>query len=213
MTHVSAEQQAYGDVDRLGDVFGLGAAGDPAHERGEPHVADDADDRGVLVGRFAVLVGAVDRAGDHRGQLHADEVDLVGDRGVGEHERAGECLGQLGLLLQSRGGVAEDVHDALVRGVAGNLAVARLLLGPLELATERGDQEMDLGREVAVERAERDISVVGDGSHLDGVKPARVGKGDRGIENAAAAFTLGVGAGSCLRHAGHAASSPVHGCC
>ncbi len=99
-------------------------------------------------------------------------MDLVDDRGVGEHERARQRLGQVGLLLQRRRGLAEDVHDALVRGVARNLAGAGLRLGALELASESGDEQVDLGREVAVERAERDVGVVGDGAHLDGVKTA-----------------------------------------
>ena len=82
---------------------GGGAAGDPGHQRGEPDVADHPGDRDVLVGDLAGALG-VHGAGDMRGQRHADRVDLVGDGGVGEHERAGQRLGELRVALHAAGG-------------------------------------------------------------------------------------------------------------
>ena len=58
---------------------------------------------------------------------------------------------------------------------------------------EGGDQQVDLGGEVAVERAEGDVRLLGDRAHLDGVEPALGGQGDRGVEDPLPAVTLSGG--------------------
>ena len=72
--------------------------------------------------------------------------------------------------------------------------VAQRGLGALELAAERGDEQVDLGGEVAVERAEGDVGLLGDGPHLDGVEAALGGERDGGVEDPLAAVALGGGA-------------------
>ena len=80
-------------------------------------------------------------------------------------------------------------------GVAGDRLVAhRGGLGALELAAERGDEQVDLGREVAVERAEGDVGLLGDGAHLDGVEAALGGQRDGRVEDPLAAVPLRGGA-------------------
>ena len=54
---------------------------------------------------------------------------------------------------------------------------------------------MDLRGEVAVERAERDVRVLGHRPHLDGLEAAARGQRDRRVEDAGAAFALGIGLG------------------
>jgi len=56
------------------------------------------------------------------------------------------------VALEAAGGLAEDVDDPVRGGVAGDGLVLEAGLGTLELAAERGDQKVDLGGEVAVER-------------------------------------------------------------
>ncbi len=94
-------------------VGGRRAAGDPADQRGEPDVADDPGDGDVVVGELGLA--GVHGPGEHPGQQHADVVDLGLDRGVGEHERAGERLGEVRVALEAAGGLAEHVDDPLGR--------------------------------------------------------------------------------------------------
>ena len=49
---------------------------------------------------------------------------------------------------------------------------------------------MDLGREVAVERAEGDVGLLGHGAHLDRVEAALGGQRDGRVEDALAAVPL-----------------------
>ena len=63
-------------------------------------------------------------------------------------------------------------------------------LGALELAAERGDEQVDLGGEVAVERAEGDVGLLGDGAHLDGVEAALGRERDGRVEDPLAAVAL-----------------------
>ena len=67
---------------------------------------------------------------------------------------------------------------------------ARLALGALELAAQRGDQQVDLRGEVAVERAEGDVGLLGDGPHLDRVEATLGGQRDGRVEDALAAVAL-----------------------
>ena len=67
-------------------------------------------------------------------------------------------------------------------------------VGALELAAERGDEQVDLGGEVAVQRAEGDVGLLGDGAHLDGVEAALGGERDRRVEDPLAAVALRGGA-------------------
>src|SRR5690348_13725096 len=86
---------------------------------------------------------------------------------------------------------------------------------------------MDLGREVAVQRAQRDIGALGDRAHLHGFVTALAGQGEGGIEDAPAPVTLrgrallvgGTGrtrGGTCARRTAHRsrlaaeALRPVH---
>ena len=138
-------------------------------------------------------------------------MDLAGHRGVGEHEGAGERLGEVGFLLQAAGGAGEHVGDALGRGVARVRAPAQGGLGLLELAGERRDQQVDLRGEVAVERAEGDVGLLGDGAHLDGVEAALGGESDGGVQDALAAVALGGGAEVLVgqrAHGGHDLNLP-----
>ena len=73
----------------------------------------------------------------------------------------------------------------------GDGLAAQARLGVLELAGQRGDEQVDLGGEVAVERAEGDVGPLGHGAHLHGVETALGGEGDGGVEDPPAAFTLG----------------------
>ena len=75
--------------------------------------------------------------------------------------------------------------------VTGDRPATQAGLGLLELAGKRGDEQVDLGGEVAVERAECDVGELGDRPHLYGVEPALGGEGDRGVEDPAAAIALG----------------------
>ena len=52
---------------------------------------------------------------------------------------------------------------------------------------------MDLGGEVAVERAEGDVGLLGDRTHLHGVEAALGGQRDGGVEDPLAAVPLGGG--------------------
>ena len=73
----------------------------------------------------------------------------------------------------------------------------------LELAAERGDQQVHLRREVAVQRADGDIGAFGDGAHLNGLVAALGRDRQGGVEDALAAFALRFGAELGLGEYGH----------
>ena len=133
-------------------------------------------------------------AGQHGGEQHADREDLGLDRGVREHERPRQGLGEVRVPLQAPGRPVQQVHHPLVRGVAGDRPVARVRLGPLELPAQGGHEEVDLGGEVPVERAQRHVGLLGHRPHLDGVEPALRRERDGRVEDALATVALGVGA-------------------
>ena len=114
------------------------------------------------------------------------------DGGVGEHERAGERLGELRVALQAAGGALASTLMTRSAAVSPADRACRASdgLGALELALQGGDEQVDLGGEVAVERAEGDVGLLGDGAHLDGVEAALRGERDRGVEDPLAAVAL-----------------------
>ena len=176
----------------LGRLGRRGAAGDPADERGEPDVADHPGDRDVVV----VDLGAVGvhGAGQHGRQQHAHGVDLVADRGVGEHERPGQRLGEVLVALEAAGGLPHHVDDPVGGRVARDRLVAQRRVGALELAAERGDEQVDLRREVPVERAQRDVGLLGHRPHLHRVEAALGRQRDGGVEYPLAPVPLRGGA-------------------
>jgi hypothetical protein len=86
--------------------------------------------------------------------------------------------------------VSEDVDDPVGGGVTGDRLVLEAGLGALELPAESGDEQMDLGREVAVEGAEGDIGLLGHRPHLDRVEAALGGQGDGRVQDALATVPL-----------------------
>src|SRR5664279_391247 len=78
----------------------------------------------------------------------------------------------------------------LVSALARQFEETEANLGLLELTGKRRDEQMDLGGEVAVERAEGDVGQLGDGPHLDGVEPALGRQRDGGVEDAATPVAL-----------------------
>ena len=90
------------------DVLGGGAAGDPADEGGEPDVADHPGDRDVLVGELVGSPGCMARVSIEVSSMPTWWISLC-DRGVGEHERPGERLGEVRVALEAAGGLAEHV--------------------------------------------------------------------------------------------------------
>ena len=123
--------------------------------------------------------------------VHQHLVDLGLHGVVGEHERAGERLGELRVALQAPGGAGEHVLDAVGGGVAGDDATAQGRLDVLELTRECGDEQVDLRGEVAVEGAEGDVGLLGDGAHLHGVEAALGGQRHGRIQDPAASIALG----------------------
>ena len=73
----------------------------------------------------------------------------------------------------------------------------------LELPAERGHQQVHLRREVAVQRADRDVGAFGDGTHLNCLVAALGGDGQGGVQDALAAFALGFGSEFGLGQDGH----------
>ena len=59
------------------------------------------------------------------------------------------------------------------------------------LLGQRADQQVDLGREVPVQRAERHVGALGDGPHLHGVVAALGRERQRGVQDPLAPFPLG----------------------
>src|SRR6202034_3868268 len=55
---------------------------------------------------------------------------------------------------------------------------------------ERGHQQVNLGREVPVQRTERHLGALGDGPHLHGVITALGGERERRVQDPLAPFTL-----------------------
>ena len=60
----------------------------------------------------------------------------------------------------------------------------------LELAGQPRDEEVDLGREVPVQRAERHVRLIGNRPHPDRVIAALGGQDERGIQDPAAPVPL-----------------------
>jgi hypothetical protein len=176
----------------LGRFGGGAAAGDPGDQGGEPHVADDPGDRDVVVGDLAAALG-VHGVGQHAGHQHPHVVDLGGHGGVGEHEGPGERLGEMGITLHAASRLLEHADHAVGGGVARHRLAAHRGLGLLERPAQGRDQQVDLGREVAVEGAERDVGAVGDRPHLDGVEAPVARQLVRRVENPLATIALGRG--------------------
>src|SRR5439155_9329581 len=73
---------------------------------------------------------------------------------------------------------------------AGDRPPVQLLLGPLELLDQRGHQQVDLGGEVPVERAEGHVGPFGHGPHLHRVVTALGGQRQRGVQDPLAPLAL-----------------------
>ena len=133
------------------------------------------------------------RGHQHPGDVHLDDVDLAGHRGVGEHERPGQRLGEVGLALQGAGGAAQHEHHPVRSRLAGDRLADQRDVGLLELLAEHRDEQVDLRGEVAVERAEGDVGPLGDGPHLHLLEAALGRRGRRPRRGSAGAAPAGPG--------------------
>ena len=84
---------------------GGGAAGDPGDEGGEPDVADDAGDGDVVLGELDLPSGCMARVSIEVSSMPTTWISPWAG-GVGEHERAGQRLGEVRVALQAAGGPA-----------------------------------------------------------------------------------------------------------
>ncbi len=192
----SGQEEADGELEAVRDVGRGGAAGHPGDQVGQPHVADHPGDGLLLVRRRVVR----HRPGEHRLHQQRDPIDLRAGRGVGEGERARHRLGEVRVALQAAGDPAEHEQHAFVGAVAGNGRAVHLLLRALQLDREARHQQVDLRREVAVERAQCDVGAVGHGPHLHGVEPALGGQRDGRVDDPLAPLALGGRAELVARH-------------
>jgi hypothetical protein len=99
-------------------------------------------------------------------------INLTGRRRVGEHERAGHGLGQQGVALHRPVQLSDHEAQPLIRRAARQRRPVGLGVDSLELPAERGHQQVHLGREVAIQGADRNIGAFGDRAHLNGLVAA-----------------------------------------
>ena len=194
-----ADEQTHRQIQPLADVGRRGPPGQPGQQVGQPDIRDDARDVVLVLGRFAVTHGA----GEHRVHQLADVINLAGRRRVGEHERAGHGLGQQRIALHRPVELADHEVEPLIRRAAGQRGAVGLGVDALELPAERRHQQVHLRREVAVQRADRDIGAFGDRTHLNCLVAALRGDGQGGVQDALAALTLGFGSEFGLGQYGH----------
>ena len=190
----SAEEQPDRDVHRLADVGGARAAGHPLHEAGQPHVADHLGDRdlvlgGLVVRRRAASGSAIARISSRVTCMPTTWISVATEASANMKarvsasvrfgSRCSERVARPSTYMTRSCGVSPGIDAAVHAGV-----------GLLELAAQRGDEQVDLRGEVAVERAEGDVGPLGDGPHLHGVEAALRGQGDRRVEDPLAALAL-----------------------
>ena len=116
------------------------------------------------------------------------------DRAVGEGQRPDHRVRQMRLALERAEGAHQGLGDPLAGVVAGRRAsCAACSCMCCQLVLHGGDQQMDLGREVAVERAERHPRGLRDLAHLHRVEAAPAGQLGAGVQDPAAARLLPLG--------------------
>jgi hypothetical protein len=201
---------AGGEFQVAGDVVGRRPAGNPGDQAGQPDVADDAGDRGVVGGGLTFVHGP-DQDPLHR---RGHGVDLGCRARVGEHEGPGHRLGQQRVALHGPGHPAEHEDHPLVGRVPGDAGPVQLLLGPLELPGQTGHQQVDLGREVPVQGAQGDVGLLGHGPHLHRFVAALGGQRQRGVQDPLAPLALRrrtqLGVAGCAQRIGSTCSRWCH---
>ena len=150
----------------------------------------DPDGRELVGGRRRVRPHRVQ---DDRGGQPRDRVDLGAHRAVGEGQRAHHRVGEVRFALQRAERPHQGLGDPLGRRGRRRRPLAQRLVQLPELVLHRGDQQMDLGREVAVEGAERDLRGLGDLAHLHRVEAAPAGQLRAGVQDPAAPRLLALG--------------------
>jgi hypothetical protein len=153
----------------------------------------------LVLGRLAVAHGA----GEHAVHQLSDVINLAGGRRVGEHERARHGFGQQGVALHGTVELADHDVEPLIRGAAREGGSIGLGVDALEFAAQGRHQQMDLRREVAVQRADRDVRAFSHGTHLNCFVTTLGGDGEGGVQDALAAFPLSFGSEFGFSQNGH----------
>ena len=125
-----------------------------------------------------------------RDDRRVDGVDLLDLVGAGDDHGAHQRIADQPVALQGGDQPVDDAEHPLPGVVALRLLAQQLVVQRLQLADHRRGQQVDLGREVAVERAERHIGEIGDLAHLDGVVAALAGQRDGRVQDPAPAGAL-----------------------
>ena len=135
----------------------------------------------VLGRRTRALKGADDQHGGAAVEAH----HLVPVVGLARRHGTEERTGQVRLANQSAGGGLEESADPLERGVALRRVLEESLLEAVRDLLEGGDEDVLFAREPLVHGAEGHASL---GSHIPkthGIKAARFGQLDGGLDDSA----------------------------
>ena len=132
---------------------GAGPAVDPAEQGAVPDEVEDPGHVGPHLGVEVVGHGPVHDPGEGAGHLALARGRALVRRGDGQDHG----LGELGLALHGLGGPAQHVADAVGRGAALGRAAGDAALEVVGPGHQRGRQQVVLGREVAVDRAQGDL--------------------------------------------------------
>ena len=143
----------------------------------------------ILVG-FPVAHGP----GEHAVDDLLNMVHFAGRRSVGEDVGARHRLGQQRVALHRPVELAHHEVQPVVRSAAADGRAVGLGINAFELPTQGGHQEVNLRREVPVQRSDRHIRAICHRAHLNRFEAPLGGDSQRRVEDALAPFTLGLGA-------------------
>jgi hypothetical protein len=140
----------------------------------------------LLFGRLAVA----HRSREHRVDDLLGVINFTGRRRVGEDIGTGHRLGQQRIALHRAIEFADHEIQPLVGRPPCQGGAVGLGVDAFELPAQRGHQQVHLGGEIPVQRADCDVGTIGHRAHLNSLVAALGGDGHRRVQDALATLAL-----------------------